>query len=303
MAETLLSWLEVGFLVGLLYAPVAIGLAWSFRILNYPDLTCEGTFILSGALSIVVLNNTGSTLLAVLSAIAAGVLSGGLTAVINLHFKVSRLLSGIISWAILYSITIRLLGGMSNIRAQSPTLFNNFNSNNTEHADLLIALVATLLATIVAVLLSISRWGRLVKASGDQPWFVTSLGLSQSTITLAGLALANGFIGYAGAVVCQYRGICDVNMGAGILIAGLAAVILGEAVINARRVSQHIASVVCGAIFYNLAISAFYFDWGIGLESLFLPSDVRFFSGLLLLIPAAIVARRNGRYRLYSSEW
>jgi putative tryptophan/tyrosine transport system permease protein len=303
MVSTIISWLEVGILVGLLYSPVTIGLAWAFRMLNYPDLTCEGTFVLSGAVSIVVLNSTGSVVLAYAGAVVCGMLAGILTACLHVYFKVSKLLSGIISWAILYSLTIRLLGGLSSLRATSSTLFKTINSSNYYLTELAISLSATGLIITLAILLGRSRWGRVTRAAGDQMWFTTSLGYSSTLITLSGLAVANTFIGFGGALICHHRGVCDVNMGMGLLVSGLASTVLGEAVFSARSVWQHIVVVIGGTILYNLAISACYFDWGIGLEKLFLPSDVRLVSGLLLLIPSAVVARKVSRYKLFTSEW
>jgi putative tryptophan/tyrosine transport system permease protein len=303
MVSTLTSWLEVGFLVGVLYSPVTIGLAWAFRILNYPDLTCEGTFILSGAVSIVVLNSTGSVVVAFCAASLCGILAGVLTGCLHVYLRVSRLLSGIISWAILYSLTIRVLGGTSSLRASSLTLFKAANSGNSALVEVIIAVCAAGVLLTCAIMLGRSRWGRVTRAAGDQSWFTTSLGYSPVATTLGGLAVANAFIGFGGGLICHHRGVCDVSMGTGLLVAGLASMVLGEAVFNARHVWQHMIVVVAGTVLYNLAISAFYFDWGIGLQTVLLPSDVRFVSGLLLLIPAAIVARRSGRYRLFASEW
>ena len=114
----LLSWLQVGVLVGLLYAPVTLGLIWSFRVMNYPDLTCEGTFMFSAAVSIMVLNWTGSIFLSVMLAVLSGLVAGAVTACLRVYLRVSPLLSGIITWAILYSLTIRVLGGLSNVPAR-----------------------------------------------------------------------------------------------------------------------------------------------------------------------------------------
>jgi putative ABC transport system permease protein len=183
------------------------------------------------------------------------------------------------------------------------TLFKAANSGNSALAEVTIAVCATGVLLTLAVMLGRSRWGRVTRAAGDQLWFTTSLGYSPATITLGGLAVANAFIGIGGGLICHHRGVCDVNMGSGLLVAGLASMVLGEAVFNARHVWQHLIVVVAGTVLYNLAISAFYFDWGIGSGNLLLPSDVRLVSGLLLLIPAAIVARRSGRYRLFASEW
>jgi len=303
MLNTLWSWLEVGLLVGLLYSPVTFGLAWAFRLMNYPDLTCEGTFMVAGAISIAVLNSTGSILLSILVGVCAGAIAGSLTACLQVYLRVSRLLSGIITWALLYSVTIRILGGLSNLAAEGPTAFTAMNPRSSAGIELAIALVASLCLGGTAIAIASTRWGRATRAFGDQPWFSVSLGFSSKTLTFLGLATANAFIAAGGVLLCHFRRVCDVNMSMGVLIAGLASLVIGEAVFDAKRIWQHILAVLAGTIIYNLAISAFYFDWGIGLERIFLPSDVRMVSGLMLLVPAAIVARKRRRYRLFSSEW
>ena len=303
MINTLSSWLEVGLLVGLLYAPVTLGLSWSFRLMNYPDLTCEGTFIFSGALSIAILNSTGNIFLSVLTGIIIGAIAGAVTAIIHVYFRVSRLLSGIVTWAVLYSVTIHLLGGVSNLAAKHPTLFVALNPNNSSRTELFIAVMTILVLGAIYATISQSRWGRVMRAFGDQPWFAISLGFSPNSLTIIGLTISNMFIAAGGVLLCQFRGVSDVNMGVGVLIAGLASLVLGEAIVGSRRVWQHMLTVVAGTILYNLAIGAFYFDWGVGLGKMLLPSDVRMVGGFLLLIPAAIVARRLGRYKLFSSDW
>jgi putative ABC transport system permease protein len=259
--------------------------------------------MISGAVSIAVLNATGNILLAMLSGIIAGAISGCFTACLHVHFRVSRLLSGVITWALLYSITIRTLGGLSNLEAKGPTFFTALNAHSSETVEFVIVSIASLLLVVIAIAAATSHWGRVSRAFGDQPWFAVGLGFSPKTLTILGLALANTFIGVGGVLLCQFREVCDVNMSAGVLVAGLASLVMGEAVFNTRKIWQYIITVSIGSIIYNLAITAFYFDWGIGLEKVLLSSDVRFVSGLMLLIPAVLVAQRRSRYKLFTSEW
>lgn len=301
--DTFISWLAVGVLVGMLYAPLTLGLAWAFRIMNYPDLTCEGTFMFSGAVSIVVLNSSNSLMLAVFCGIISAAIAGFFTAFLNVYLKISRLLSGIITWSILYSVTIRVLGGFSELHATKPTIFTAINKSSSANVELGIALTATFLITLITIVTAKSRWGRITRAFGDQPWFSVGLGFSSKKLTILGLIGANILIGMSGILLCHFRELCDVNMSMGVLISGLAALVIGEAIYDAKGISGYIVILVIGTIIYNLSIGAFYFNWKIGLEKIFFPSDVRLFTGLMLLIPSAIIARKLRRYRLFASEW
>ena len=301
--STLQSWIEVGVLVGLLYAPVTLGLMWAFRSMNYPDLTCEGSFMISGAVSIAVLNGTGSITLAIITGIGSSAIAGCLTACLHVYLRISRLLSGIITWALLFSVTIRILGGLSNLAAKRPTFFTVLNPDSSARVELGIAFAMVSILSGIVILVANSRLGRVMRAFGDQPRFSVGLGYSSKILTILGLTTANALIGASGVVLCHFRQVCDVNMSMGVLIAGLASLVIGEAVFDSKKIWQYTLTVVAGTIIYNLAISAFYFEWGIGLEKIFIPSDVRMISGLLLLIPAAIIARKRSRYKLFASEW
>jgi putative tryptophan/tyrosine transport system permease protein len=299
----LLSWLEVGLLVGLLYSPIALGLSWSFRTLNYPDLSCEGTFVFAGASAVAVLNHTHSVVLSILSALLCGGAAGALTACFNLIFGVSRLLSGIITWGVLYSLAIRIMGGLSNLPTADGTVFSLLGGDESIFRQLVLAAGATAAVYLIIVAISRSRFGRTSRALGDQAWFVVSMGISPRILQTAGLAFSNAIIGLGAALVVHYREVCDINMATGLLVSGLAAMILGEAVVNARTVAGHLASVIVGSIVYNLAISAFYYDWPFSLGQILMPSDVRLVSALLLLISASIVSKFRSQYKLYASEW
>ncbi len=297
------SWLEVGLLVGLLYSPVALGLSWSFRTLNYPDLSCEGTFVFAGASTIAVLNHTHSVTLSVLSAFVCGGVAGVMTAGFHIIFGVSRLLSGVITWGILYSLAIRVMSGLSNLPATDGTIFSILGGNESIFRELVPAASAVGIIYLSIVAISRSQFGRTSRALGDQPWFVVSMGASPGLIQTAGLGFSNSIIGIGAALVVHYRGVSDINMATGLLVSGLAAMILGEAVVNARTVSGHLLSVIVGSIVYNLAISAFYYDWNMTIGQIMLPSDVRLVSAVLLLVSAAVVSKLRSRYKLYASEW
>jgi len=299
--EIMLSWLYVGLLVGLLYSPITIGLGWSFRYLNYPDLTCEGSFVFAGSASILILNQTNNIALSIAIRVLSGFFAGLFTSVLHLRFNVSKLLSGVITWSVLYSISIHILGGVSNRVAEKKTIFEYVNDSPA--LELLITLIFIVLASFFYLLVAYSKWGRLIRSLGDQYNYPTSLGYSPQLLTAIGLGFSNALIGFGASLLVHFRGIIDVNMGSGLLIGGLASLVLGETTFNVSNKWQHMVLLIFGAIMYNLAIGAFYFNWGVNIDDLFLPSDVRMMGGLLILASAWILSKRKGRYKLFASDW
>lgn len=290
-------------LVSLLYAPVTIGLAMAFRLLNYPDLTCEGSFMFGGALSLFALEAGWPSLLAIVVGAIGGFIAGSLTALLHTQLRVSRLLSGIITSAILYSVTIHLLRGQANKRVTKATIFDALDIGNLDLQNLLVAAIIAAVALVFCWALYRSRLGRVLRALGDQEWFCVSLGRNPKMYLIVGLGLANALIALAGATLVHFKRVCDVNMGFGVLVAALAGLVLGETVYSARSVWTHSAMCLVGTGIYNIALGAFYFDWGIGMERFVLPSDVRLVTGLLLILPAIILLRVKGRYKLFNSNW
>ena len=303
MFETISAWISVSILVGLLYAPVTLGLAWSFRYINYPDLTCEGTFIISGAISMLVLNITNCLFLSITAGIISGFLAGAFTGFIHLYLKVSRLLSGIITWSILYSLSIRIMSGLANIPAKTRTLFQILNPQEDRLFEFMYVSLILIIIFLVFLCFAYSRIGRLNRVLGDQYTYPISLGYSPKPLMIIGLMFSNSMYAICGIIVSQYRQVFDINMGSGVLIAGLASLVLGESLFASKKIWQHSLLVIIGSIVYNLAIGAFYFDWGVEYLKYLISSDVRLIGGVLILCSAVIVARKSLRYKMFSSEW
>jgi putative ABC transport system permease protein len=302
--DSLVNLFEIAVLVGLLYSFFTIGLSISFRVLNYPDLTLEGSVILGGAVSFNVLKAGYDPFTALLAGLLFGSLAGMFTAVQYLYFKVSKLLSGIITTAILYSINIRLLGGRANARFDDvKTLFDVVNPSRSQAGDLL--LLAALVAAIVLffALLFNTKLGYLLRTLGDNSSFLVSLGSAPGRLTVIGLAIANAVAGAGGAILVQYKNTCDVNMSFGLLTGALAAMIIGESFLAARKMWQYLISGVLGTIAYNLAVGLVLFSWSSEYEKLVMASDVRLLTGLLLILPTVIKMSREGKFILFKSDW
>ncbi|MBP9189020.1 MAG: hypothetical protein KBF51_05745 [Chitinophagales bacterium] len=299
------SLIETSILVGLLYSLFTIGLSISFRVLNYPDLTLEGSAILGAAICLTTLNLNGDPYLALLLGFFGGSLAGIFTGILHLFIKVSKLLSGIITSAILFSINIRILGGKSNVRlANDNSIFTILNPGNSTTVSILI-----LLAILVFVLLGLyiifkMRIGYLLRILGDNKNFIFALSKNPNALTLIGLAIANGIIGLGGAILVQYKGTCDVNMSYGLLIGSFAALILSEALISSKRIILYFIFCILGTIIYSFVIGTILYSWRSDWEKYILGTDVRLFTGTLLILVTLISnIRKRKKYSLFNSDW
>jgi putative ABC transport system permease protein len=273
-------------------------------VLNYPDLTLEGSAILGGALCYLALKAGCGPFTSLLIGAAGGAAAGLMTAAQYLYLGISKLLSGIISTAILYSLNIRLLGGRANVRFDNlPVVFEVLNPRHSRGGDIIVLAGIVLCVLALCVLLFRTRLGLLLRALGDNPSFVTSLSQNPNAITLWGLAISNAIIGLGGAILVQYKSTCDVNMSFGLLIAALAAMVLGETVLAPRTIFGHLAGSVAGTVTYNFAIALVLFSWNSDWDKLVMASDVRLVTGLLLLAPAVLKMMRRRKFTLFRTDW
>ena len=296
---------QTAVLVGLLYCLFTIGLSISFRIINYPDLTLDGSTILGGVICINALYFGLNPFICLLMGFVFGALAGVFTGILYLYAHVSKLLSGIITTAVLYSLNIRFLGGKSNVRlTNEDTIFTLLNSANSTTVSILVLIVGVFLVLLFLLIVFRSRIGYLLRILGDNERYVSTLGKNPKKYTLIGLALANGIIGLGGALLVQYKGTCDVNMSFGLLVSSLAAMMLGESVFNSKSLIQYFLFAISGAVLYSIIIGLVLYSWTPNWEKYILASDVRMFTGLLL-IGLAILAKykRKGKSILFNSNW
>lgn len=295
--------IETVLLVGFLYSLCTVGLSISFRVINYPDLTIDGSVILGGIFSYFGLLWGFNPFIALLFGFFGGLLAGLLTAIIHNYLHVSKLLSGIITTAMLYSINIRFLSGKSNIRFEDlNTIFNSIGVKS-DWGSILIITIISLLVAVALVILFKTKLGYLLRVLGDNEMFLTSLGKNKNTINLIGLCLANGIIGLGGAILIQYKNIIDINSSSGLLISCLAAMVIGETIIRPKKIFSFLISSIVGTIVYQLIIAIILFSWSSQWDKLILASDVRIVTGLLLIIPALINFWKFGKFNLFKSDW
>lgn len=270
----------------LLYGFIALGVMIPFRMLAFPDLTSEGSFPLGGCLCAVLILAGTHPLLATLLAVGAGMLAGLATACIHLRFRINTLLAGILVMTILYSVNLRIMG-----RANVALLGTDsiLSEEMLTSVALQMAFFGVLAAGMVAALLWLASTeiGLSTRAVGANAALAPALGINPWTFVLGGLALANGLNALAGALAVQLQGFADVHMGFGVLINGLAALIIGETLIGRQSVARQLAAPVVGSVVYYQLVS-------LGLALGLKPADLKLATGLFVLATLALPALRRG---------
>jgi len=264
---------------GLLYALVAVGVMIPFRVLNLPDLSSEGVLPLGGCVAAALLVAGLHPLAATAAAVACGFAAGALTATIHLKFKVHSLLAGILTITMLWSVNLRVLGKPNTSVFGLPSLYDWVHPAIIASLPLQMAFFAAVLLGLLALL----YWGLHTEVGlglrgvGANSQLAPALGINVVTYTFAGLGLANGFTALAGALLVQNQGYADVGMGFGMLVNGLASVIIGEALTGRRTLLAQLGAPVIGAIvYYQLSSLAL----ALGLA----PSDLKMATALFVLV-------------------
>lgn len=272
--------LEAGFVFGLM----SLGVYLTFRVLDFPDLSVDGTLPLGAAVSAALITVGGSPYLSVGAAFLAGSLAGAFTGFLSTKLRILNLLAGILTMIALYSINIRIMGSPNLPLFTQPTIFDAFYGLGLSPLAVKMLFV---LITVVAVKIALdlflhTRFGLAVRATGDNPDMTPAQGVNTHTAIIAGVALSNGMVALAGALVAQSYGSADVGMGVGTIIAGLASVIIGEAFIGERSVFGATLGVVLGSVIYRLVIAAA-LSFKLGSLSL-TPSDLNLITAVLVII-------------------
>lgn len=241
----LLGTLEQSFI----FAIMVLGVYLSYKILDFPDMTVDGSFPLGGAVASAILIKGGNPILALVVATICGALAGLITGMIHVKLKVTNLLAGIIVMTGLYSVNLRIMG-KSNIPLFS--VKHLFNGNMIPIVTLVILLI---LAKITIDYLLKTKFGFALKALGDNETLVISLGIDEKRLKIYGLMIANSFVALSGAILAQYQGFADVGMGTGTIITGLASIIIGEAIFKKKSFISMSMTVILGTIIYRTIIA------------------------------------------------
>ncbi len=241
--------------LGIIYAIMALGVFISFRTLNIPDLTVDGSFTLGASVSAVLCMN-GQPVLGILLAFIVGCLAGSLTAILNTKLKIQPLLAGILMMLALWSINLKVMGKANISLLNKNTIYDLFNfSDASDYLKIIISAVILIAILILLYLFLKTKLGIVLRATGDNDQMVRALGVNTNWTVIIGLALSNGLVAVSGALIAQYQGFSDVSMGIGMVVIGLASVIIGEVIFGIKTLMRRLVAVILGAIVYRLVIA------------------------------------------------
>ncbi|MCP3763125.1 ABC transporter permease [Domibacillus sp. A3M-37] len=241
---------------GVIYAIMALGVYLSFRVLDFPDLTVDGSFVTGGAVASIMIVNGSDPFLATIAALFAGFLAGCMTGILHTKGGINPLLSGILMMIALYSINLRIMGKPNvPLLAEETVMTKIENWFASDWSILLFMLVVTLIIKFITDLFLKTEVGLSLRAVGDNEGMVRSFSANTGWMKVLGLGLSNALVAFSGALVAQYNGFNDVGMGIGMIVIGLASVIIGEAVIGHSSIARATLAVVVGAVLYRMIVT------------------------------------------------
>jgi putative ABC transport system permease protein len=303
---------------GLIYAIMALGVYLSFRILDFPDLTVDGSFVTGAAVSAVLIVNGVNPFLATLVALMIGFLAGCITGLLHTKGNINPLLAGILMMIALYSINLRIMGKSNVPLLQEDTVFTlildfwNKLGIDAFLQQLFVSIglegfipktwsiVVTMLVLILVMKYLLDYFlkteiGLAIRAVGDNQNMITSFSANTDMLKIVGLGLSNALVAFSGAFVAQYGGFSDIGMGIGMIVIGLASVIIGEAIVGVKTIMRATVAVIIGAIIYRLIVA-------MALRVNFLDTgDMKLITALIvigaLVIPQIIEKQKDKRKR------
>ena len=285
--------------LGLILSFLAFGVLISFRIFRFPDITAEGSVPLGAAIAAVLLVRGMEPFLATAAGFCGGLLAGTITGLLHTKFKIHGLLSGILVMTALYSVNLHIMG-RSNVPLLSEVTLASYAERSgaailgpsslsllgwevsIRDASVFVSiLLAVLVAGLILYLFFRTHLGTAMRATGDNDQMIRALGVNVDHMIVLGLALSNGLIGVAGALLAQYQGFADVQMGIGMMVLGLASVIIGEALVGSESLGLSIAGAVMGSVLFRLLV-AIALRWGLD------PNDLKLITAVFVFL--ALVA-------------
>jgi putative ABC transport system permease protein len=287
---------------GLVYGIAALGVFLTYRILKFPDLTVDGSFVTGAAIASVLLVRYGfDPFTVLLVAFVAGGIAGLITGLLNTRLGITNLLAGVLTMIMLYSINLRIMGRPNLSLLRVPTATRVVDAAWSPLGSFaVLAFIGVLTLAIKFLLDGFLRTeiGFALRATGDSEPMITAQGVNTKTMKILGLALSNGLVALSGALVAQYSGFADVGMGLGTIVTGLAAVIIGGTLIRSSRVGWMTLSVLLGSLVYRVAvILALRYGYVIGFQA----SDLKLITSLLVILALVVPYLREHRMRKVSA--
>lgn len=300
------------FTIGWILSLLALGVFISFRIFAFPDITVDGAVTLGASVAATLLVHGVSPPLASLAGFFAGMAAGACTGVLHTRFKINPLLAGILVMTALYSVNLHIMG-----RSNLPLLSVNTLASQSERIgvkltggatafhlagwevsvhDAAVLMATALAVTLIGVMLYLflrTNLGMAMRATGDNVLMIRALGVNDATMIVCGIAISNGLVALAGALLAQYQGFADVSMGIGMVVWGLASVIIGEALVGTTQLGMTLIGAVMGSILFRLLV-AVALRWGLN------PNDLKLITAVFVFL-ALIVPQFVRRKRLRSA--
>lgn len=266
---------------GLLYGVMVLGVYITFRVLDFPDLTVDGSFTLGGAIAARIIVEGMDPWLGTALALVFGLGAGLVTGILHTRLRIAPLLAGILMMIGLYSINLRVMGGKAMLSLlRLDTIYTDVAKVAPSDWALSLGLMVAAAAAYLLYVFLQTEMGLALRATGDNEQMSRSMGVNTDSSKVLGLALGNGLVALSGAMVAQYQAYSDVGMGIGMIVVGLASVIMGEVVFGNRTLARTLAAVLIGSIVYREVIAAV---MRMGLPT----SDLKLFSALLVIAAMA----------------
>ena len=281
--------------LGLIYAIMALGVYLTFRILDFPDLTVDGSFTTGAAVASVGIVNGMNPWLATVLAFFAGMVAGVITGLLHTKGKIDGLLAGILTMIALYSVNLRIMGKANTPLLGEETLISPMRAAGILGSAASVAILFGVCLVFVAAIVWFlhTELGMAMRATGDNQEMIRSFGVSTDNQKILGLALSNGLVALSGAVIAQYQGFADIGMGIGLILIGLASVIVGQVIFTQRYIWLAAIAVVFGAVIYRLVIQL---ALSAGLEV----NDMKLISAVLVVV-ALLLPKWKGFQKIVKS--
>ena len=286
--------------LGLLFAIMSLGVYLTYRVLDFPDLTVDGSYTTGAAVTAILIVNGVPFYLAIPLAIVSGMLAGVITGLLHVWGGINPLLAGILTQIALYSINLRIMGKANLPLLREITMFTGMRAEKLLATWVSVGSFAVWVAIIGLVLYFFlgTNYGVALRATGDNELMARSQGIATGKTKVVGLALSNGLVALCGSWVAQYNGYADISMGIGLIVAGLASVIIGQAIFGMTNVWQAVLAAIMGSVIYRAIIQA---ALSVGLN----PNDMKLISAVLVVVALVLpnagplkrlrISRRNAK--------
>lgn len=256
----IVSWLwnmQSGATLGIIWGIMGLGLYLTYRVLNYADLTVDGSLTLGGAISAVYVAAGVQPIVAILLATFGGMMAGLVTGFLHTKLRIPDLLAGILTQFALYTVNLRIMGKANFGLLNQTTIFSQLKDLGipSKWVGLIVGLVFVVVLIILVYCFFGTEIGCALRATGNNPDMVKAMGGNTKVYIMLGLVVGNGLVAMSGAMLAQYQGYADINMGVGTIVVGLASIMIGEVLFSKRTYFHRLAGVIIGSVVYRIIIA------------------------------------------------